>query len=393
MQQSEAKASTVVLFETIDSANGKQIGVATLNVEKTLNALSMEMVELLSAQLQLWDQQSDIVAVVLQAAGEKAFCAGGDLQKLYVSMLEQSATPQKNDLLGNPHALTFFEQEYRLDYLIHTYRKPLLCWGHGIVMGGGIGLMAGASHRVVTEKSRLAMPEISIGLFPDVAGSWFLNRMPGKLGLFLGLTGAAINASDAKFVKLADYQLPQASKAAILAGMQAQSWSEDAGSNHRLLSKLLLEAELASSAPEHGPLRRHFDLINQLCASADLEQIVRQIIAHDSNETWLQKASATLKNGCPASACLAHALLQACTHLSLADVLRLELVAALACSSGPDFAEGIRALIIDKDQQPRWQHDSLAEIDRVAFEQRYFARPWHASEHPLRDLGAERKIS
>ncbi|MFZ6751627.1 enoyl-CoA hydratase/isomerase family protein [Undibacterium sp. Ren11W] len=391
MQQSEESASPVVLFETLAAANGKQIGVATLNVEKTLNALTMQMVELLSAQLRLWDQQTSIVAVVLQAAGDKAFCAGGDLQKLYASMLEHRASPQKNDLLGNPHALKFFEQEYRLDYQIHTYRKPLLCWGHGIVMGGGIGLMAGASHRVVTEKSRLAMPEISIGLFPDVAGSWFLNRMPGKLGLFLGLTGAAVNASDAKFVKLADYQLPHASKAAILAGMQAQSWSEDAAANQALLSALLLTAEQATTEHEHGPLRRHFDLINQLCASADLSQVVQQIITFDSDEVWLQKAIATLKKGCPASAWLGNALLQRCTHLSLAEVLRIELVAALACSSSADFAEGIRALIIDKDQQPRWQHASLAEINPAALEQRYFATAWRASEHPLRDLEASAK--
>jgi enoyl-CoA hydratase/carnithine racemase len=393
MQQSEDNAVPVVLFQILDTANGKQIAIATLNVEKTLNALSMEMVGLLSAQLQLWDESPNIAAVVLQAAGDKAFCAGGDLQKLYASMLEQRATPQKNDLLGNPHALAFFEQEYRLDYQIHSYRKPILCWGHGIVMGGGIGLMAGASHRVVTEKSRLAMPEISIGLFPDVAGSWFLNRMPGQLGLFLGLTGAAINASDAKFVKLADYQLPHASKAAILASMQAQSWSEDASANQLLLSALLLQAEQANSEHEHGPLRRHFDLINQLCASADLAQVVQQITQHDSEEAWMQKAIAGLKKGSPVSAWLAHALLQRCSHLSLAEVFRLELVAALACSSAGDFAEGIRALIIDKDQQPRWQHASLAEINQDQLDQLYFATPWDPSSHPLRDLGAAREIT
>ncbi|WP_295761010.1 enoyl-CoA hydratase/isomerase family protein [Undibacterium sp.] len=393
MQQSVDSAVPVVLFQTLDAANGKQIAIATLNVEKTLNALSMEMVELLSTQLQLWDESPNIAAVVLQAAGDKAFCAGGDLQKLYASMLEQRATPQKNDLLGNPHALAFFEQEYRLDYQIHSYRKPILCWGHGIVMGGGIGLMAGASHRVVTEKSRLAMPEISIGLFPDVAGSWFLNRMPGQLGLFLGLTGAAINASDAKFVKLADYQLPHASKAAILAGMQAQNWSEDASVNQLLLSALLLQAEQANGSHEHGPLRRHFDLINQLCASADLAQVVQQITQHVSEEAWMQKAIAGLKKGSPVSAWLAHALLQRCSHLSLAEVFRLELVAALACSSTGDFAEGIRALIIDKDQQPRWQHSSLAEINQDQLDQRYFATPWDANSHPLRDLGAATQIA
>ena len=192
-----------VLFETLIAENGCQIGVITLNAEKTLNALSLDMIDLMAEQLALWSTDDNIALVLMQAAGEKAFCAGGDLQNLYQSMLTHHASVDKDDVRANQYACDFFNREYRLDYLIHTYPKPILCWGHGIVMGGGIGLMAGASHRVVTEKSRLAMPEIGIGLFPDVGGSYFLNRMPGKLGLFLALTGAMVNAADAKFTKLA----------------------------------------------------------------------------------------------------------------------------------------------------------------------------------------------
>jgi enoyl-CoA hydratase/carnithine racemase len=386
MEHPLSSISPVVLFDTLPAANGKLIGVATLNAEKTLNALSMEMVSLLSAQLQAWDTDPAIAMVLLQAIGDKAFCAGGDLQKLYATIREHQASEYRDDLLGNPHALDFFEHEYRLDYQIHTYRKPILCWGHGIVMGGGIGLMAGASHRVVTEKSRLAMPEISIGLFPDVGGSWFLNRMPGKLGLFLGLTGAAINASDAKFVKLADYQLPHASKATILAGIQAQVWSDHAPENQHLLSQILLEAEQASVHHEHGPLRRHLDLINQLCSGADLILIAKQILELESDDAWLQKAIATFKKGSPTSAWLTYALQQRCKHLSLAQVFRIELVAALACTSGNEFAEGVRALIIDKDMQPQWLPATLAEISEDELSRRFFPTPWSAQEHPLRDL-------
>lgn len=386
MEHSLSSISPVVLFDTLPAANGKLIGVATLNAEKTLNALSMQMVSLLSAQLDAWGANPEIAMVLLQAAGDKAFCAGGDLQKLYTTIREHQASERRDDLLGNPHALNFFEQEYRLDYQIHTYSKPILCWGHGIVMGGGIGLMAGASHRVVTEKSRLAMPEISIGLFPDVGGSWFLNRMPGKLGLFLGLTGAAINASDAKFVKLADYQLPHASKTAILASIQAQVWSDHAPENQHLLSKLLLEAEQTNPHHEHGPLRRHLDLINQLCSGADLALIAKQILELESEDPWLQKAIATFQKGSPTSAWLTHALQQYCKHLSLAQVFRIELVAALACTSGNEFAEGVRALIIDKDMQPQWQVTSLAEINEEESIRNFFATPWSADEHPLRDL-------
>ncbi|CAN5678062.1 enoyl-CoA hydratase/isomerase family protein [soil metagenome] len=404
-----------VLFHTLPTADGRQLGVATLNAEKSLNALSMEMVTLLSQQLHAWDADPAIVMVLLQAAGDKAFCAGGDLQDLYASMRDHQTlklpAASAEALLANRYALDFFTKEYRLDYQIHTYRKPLLCWGHGIVMGGGIGLMAGASHRVVTERSRLAMPETAIGLFPDVGGSWFLPRMPGKLGLFLALSGAAINAADAVFVKLADYQLPHAAKAALLASLQAQSWSEDAAANHLLLSNELnqqlnqqlsemaseqlsqpgSQAESATASTTAGPLRRHFDLINQLCSSASLAQTVAQISALDSSDPWLQKASAALKKACPGSLWLAHALQTACHHSSLAEVFRAELVAALACAADADFAEGIRALLIDKDQQPQWQQPDLLADHALAslWGQRFFNSPWSAQQHPLRDLGQE----
>lgn len=380
-----------VLFETLPTAGGMQLGIATLNAEKTLNALSKDMVQLLAAQLQVWEADTSIAVVVLQAAGEKAFCAGGDLQNLYASMREHHTSDKKDDLLGNAYALDFFEQEYRLDYTIHTYSKPILCWGHGIVMGGGIGLMAGASHRVVTEKSRLAMPEIAIGLFPDVGGTWFLNRMPGKLGLFLALTGANINASDAVFVKLADLQLPHESKAEVLARLQACEWSKQADNNHLRLSHILHEQQRSVQVNSAaGPLRLHFDLINQLCSAADLATIVSNICQLDASllndDVWLQKAVTSLQKGSPTSAWLAHALQERGKHLSLADIFRMELVAALACAQGQDFAEGIRALIVDKDQKPQWLPGSLAEFG-VQDGLPYFCQPWTAEQHPLRDLG------
>ncbi|WP_334167975.1 enoyl-CoA hydratase/isomerase family protein, partial [Achromobacter mucicolens] len=195
-----------VLFEERSAANGMRFGIATLNAPQTLNGLSLEMVDLLADRLDAWARDPGVALVVLQGAGDKAFCAGGDLHGLYRSMTENTGKPS----WSNTYARTFFEREYRLDYRIHTYPKPVLCWGHGIVMGGGIGLMMGASHRVVSETSRLAMPEVSIGLFPDVGGSWLLNRMPGRSGVFLALTGAQLNTSDAFFAGLADFRLNSA---------------------------------------------------------------------------------------------------------------------------------------------------------------------------------------
>jgi len=307
------------------------------------------------------------------------------LQNLYQSMLAHHASDQKDDVRANRYACDFFAREYRLDYLIHTYPKPILCWGHGIVMGGGIGLMAGASHRVVTEKSRLAMPEIGIGLFPDVGGTWFLNRMPGKLGLFLALTGAMINASDARFTKLADYAIAQADKQQVIAALLRQPWGASRSENGPLLGAVLRQAE-STLEPPSGPLRNHFDVINSLCNRESLAQIVAAITSLETDDAWLKKAAASLAAGSPRSVGLAYLLLQRVPHLSLADVFRMEYVAALHCATHPDFAEGIRALLIDKDQRPRWQPVSEAELTSNGVNGSIIS-PWPAEVHPLAELG------
>lgn len=379
--------SQPVLFEELATQNGRRIGVATLASEKTLNALSLDMVHLLTPQLRLWAADPGIAMVLLQAQGEKAFCAGGDLQQLYHTMREHHAGPGRDDIRGNRYAADFFEHEYRLDYEIHTYPKPILCWGHGIVMGGGIGLMAGCSHRVVTERSRLAMPEISIGLYPDVGGSWFLSRTPGKLGAFLALTGALLNAADARFTGLADYRIAHADKQKVVAALQSQNWNE-ADDAHAVLGRVLQQAERDVAAEvvfAPSALRENFDLINTLCSGQTVAEIVAAILAHQSDNPWLQKAAATLKAGAPGSAALALALQQRVRHMSLAQVFRLEFVVTLHCATRPDFVEGIRALIIEKDQQPKWNPAQLADVTPPWLDV-FFADPWPANQHPLADL-------
>lgn len=374
------------LFEELAAENGKRIGVATLNVEKTLNAISLEMVDLLDQQLRAWAADPQLAMVVLQAAGEKAFCAGGDLQGLYRTMLDQHAAGKPEDIRSNTYACDFFEREYRLDYLIHTFPKPILAWGHGIVMGGGIGLMAGASHRVVTEKSRLAMPEITIGLYPDVGGTWFLNRMPGQAGLFLALSGASIGAADAVFARLADYQVSHAQKQAVLAALLNQPW--DGRQDDVLLSRVLLDAQGQGAAAFEAapvPLQQHFALINRLCSAPTLAEVVDNIVTLETEDQWLQRGIATLVAGSPGSAWLSHALQKRARHMSLAEVFRLEYVVSLHCAARTDFAEGIRALIIDKDRQPKWQPATLAAV-ADDWGQGFFANPWTENNHPLADL-------
>lgn len=383
-------AAAPVLFEELTATNGRRIGIATLASEKTLHAISLEMVQLLTPQLQRWQADPGVAMVILQAQGEKAFCAGGDLQQLYRSMREHHASPERDDIRANTYAAEFFEQEYRLDYLIHSFAKPILCWGHGIVMGGGIGLMAGCSHRVVTEKSRLAMPEITIGLYPDVGGSWFLARMPGKTGIFLALTGANLNASDALFAGLADYRVAHAGKQAVIDALLVQSWG--AGNDAELLDRVLGAAQASSlqdgtAAFAVSNLRTHFDLIESLCRRPTLPEIVEGILALPTDDAWLSKAQATLRAGAPGSAWLGYALQKRVRPLSLAEVFRLEFVVSLHCAARPDFVEGIRALIIEKDQRPQWSPASLASATPQWVEG-FFTDPWSREHHPLADLGA-----
>lgn len=368
-------SDTQVLFETIPSGAGKKIAVATLNSEKTLNSLSQTMVDLLGPQLQQWENDASISAVILRGTGEKAFCAGGDVKELYRSAVEKDNAAAK-----------FYETEYRLDYQIHTYTKPIIVWGTGIVMGGGLGLASGASHRVVTETSRIAMPEITIGLFPDVGGTWFLNRAPGKTGLFLGLTGASINAADALFIGLADRFIKSDKYAALLAALGAVQWSADRQKHAGQVSHVLRDFEKESKAQlPASPVREYFDLINELCDGDDIADVVQKIIGWKGEDKWLNKAQKTLAAGCPTTIHLIEKQFSRGKFLSLAEIFRMELAMAVGCATYGNFQEGVRALLIDKDNQPKFNPPTLAEVT-PEFIEKHFSGPWGNGPHPLSDL-------
>ncbi|MDB5826485.1 MAG: enoyl-CoA hydratase, partial [Variovorax sp.] len=286
----------------------------------------------------------------------------------------------------NEYAERFFGEEYELDYLIHTFPKPFLCWGQGIVMGGGIGLMAGASHRVVTEHSRLAMPEINIGLYPDVGGSWFLRRMPGRVGLFLALTAANLNASDAIFCGLADVLIPHERKQRVRDAITAGNWSGDAQADRAALSNILADAADPEGAPAapHSKVREHFDAINALMFGDDLHEIAARLRTSQSDDSWMQTASKTFSKGAPSSAALSFALWQRVHRMSLAEVFRLEYQASLGFCAHKDFAEGIRALLIEKDRNPKWDPATLEEITTAFVEDHL--RPRGAMAPELVDL-------
>jgi len=369
-----------VLFETVSCLSGQSIGIATLNRPKTLNGLSLEMTRLLDRQLEQWVTDEQIAAVVLKGAGEKAFCAGGDLHGLYHSMQAHQGQPAKS----NTHVCDFFAEEYALDYSIHTYPKPIVCWGDGIVMGGGMGLMAGASHRVVTEFSRLAMPEISIGLFPDVGGSWLLARAPARTGVFLGLTGAPLGASDAIFAGMADHAVNRDQWQIFLQVIAQRSWQ---GSYEDFQSMTEVLESLSSPLLTPGPLRQHFDTIQRACQGYELEEIAKRVGALATHEDpWLSRAGQTFLAGCPATARLAWILWRCARQLSLAQVFQMEWGVAIECAAQGNFQEGIRAVLIDKDRKPQWKPSTLAET-AGHWNAPYFAVAINDPDHPLSALG------
>ena len=232
------------------------------------------------------------------------------------------------------------------------------------------------------------MPEISIGLFPDVGGSWFLGRMPGRIGLFLALTGLPVQAGDALFLKLADYFLPAEERKSILEeGLLGLPWNGDPAADRLLLSRSLREwARPWRSSIPPVRTRLEYDRIQSLTDGDTLPEIVDKIAYGPiSTEPWFTQGSENLAEGCPLSAWLIWELLRRTSKMSLLDVIRLEMTVAYQCGAHADFPEGIRALLIDKDRKPRWSDSSIAEVPAQKVEE-HFSAPWPPEEHPLRDL-------
>jgi enoyl-CoA hydratase/carnithine racemase len=372
----------VVNFQEIDCANGKKIAVITLNSPKSLNALGMDMIDLIYPKLQQWKIQEDITAVFLQGEGEKAFCAGGDIVYMYNDIIADKGN-------YSPGVEKYFTAEYELDHFIHTYNKPIIVWGNGIVMGGGLGLMVGGSHRVVTESSRIAMPEISIGLYPDVGGSYFLNKMPGNCGMFLGLTGASINAADAKYCHLADYFVTSDNKDSLIKQLAQVDWQESIKDNHEKVSSLLADFEQSSiSKLPESKLSGHESLIKEVTNFDNLTVIVDKILSVDIEDKWFVRAQKSLKNGSSLSAALTFQQIQRGASLSLADCFRMELNLSVKSGKFGEFSEGVRALLIDKDYSPKWHFSSLKDIDNKVVDW-FFESKWTPDCHPLVDLGTQ----
>ena len=365
-----AADSAEVLFEQIQIKQGLLIGLVTLNREKSLNALSTNMCQLISSQLTEWEKADNLVAVVIRGAGERALCAGGDIRQLY-----QARQQWDGEGIAPPEAIDFFASEYHLDTQMHEYHKPIIIWGSGIVMGGGMGILSSSSHRIVTETTRAAMPEVNIGLFPDATGSWFLQRFPAKTGLFMGLTGADANANDALLCNLADFKMSSQDFDAMLQSLYDADWSEALGQPtlnslssklHQIATKTLNQFSIESTKNvEFAPsnIAKFMVPIQRLMNCGGLGKI-DEILQSDENiqafcpefadSAWFQAAVGNYRYGCPVTKAITYEMYQRAHNLSLTEVMALETNVALHCVNYPDFSEGVRALLVDKDRNPQW---------------------------------------
>lgn len=365
-----------VIVNQIDLGDGRSIGQLTINRPKALNALDFSVVKILIGQLNTWLEDDHIVAVLLDSMGERAFCAGGDVVSMHSAMRDAPRTvpePVKQ----------FFTLEYSLDYLIHTYSKPIIVWGNGIVMGGGLGLLAGASHRIVTESARIAMPEVTIGLYPDVGASHFLHKMPGKTGLFLGLTGASINGTDALYINLADHFISHHLKSEFIEKLSKASWDLAAENNFEVVTQCCqcFELECETNSPI-GQVESHQVLIDQLVAEDNAMLTYENIQPlMQSEDPWLQKAAKGFLKGSPLTIRLVHEQLKRSQKLSLEACFQMELVLSCRSSEYGEFAEGVRALLIDKDNQPDWKFKTVGAVPDSLINC-FFTSPW-ADNHPL----------
>lgn len=336
-------------------------GVISLNRPAAIHALTLDMVHAMTAALQAWKTDSAVQCVIIDHAEGRGFCAGGDIAFLRNSALND------NGVSG----LRFFHDEYQLNHLLYTYPKPVVAFMDGITMGGGVGISQPAHFRVATSNTRFAMPETGIGLFPDVGGGWYLSRLEGRVGQFLALTGARIDGAECLALGLATHYL--ASEA--LAEAKARIATEDVERIDGILGTL------ADTAPDARILGNIFD-INRHFASDRYEDILASLDGDDS--AWAVKELATLRTKSPQTCKVALRQLHESAALSdFADNMAMEYRIASRVLIRPDFAEGVRAVIVDKDNQPKWDPASAEAVSVALIDAIFASLPTDEEWKPL----------
>ncbi len=350
-----------------------RVGCITLNRPKALNALSLEMIREITSALLAWREDGQVLAVAVRGTGKEgpfgSFCAGGDIRFFH-----------RAALAGDPRLEDFFTEEYALNHLIHTYPKPYIAFMDGICMGGGMGISQGASLRIVTERSKIAMPETAIGLFPDVGGGYFLSRCSGRLGEYLAMTGLVIDSPLALAAGLADAVMESGRLPGLWESL-GQTPYESGEAVERWCLNHIHKNPPKASFPQ-AEIDRVFGL--------DSVPAILKALESEPSE-WCKDTAAVLRKRSPLMLHVVLEQVRRARAMGLADELRMERDMVHHCfhlrpGASRETAEGIRALAVDKDHTPRWNPSSVEAVSRDAVDA-FFVSPWPAPAHPLRSLG------
>ena len=354
--------STDIIFNEILGKNGN-LGQIILNRPAALNALTQNMIQQISAKLTQWSNDNHIKAVIILGAGDRAFCAGGDIRQLYdIGKIKPT------------DALTFFYDEYRLNYQIKYFNKPYISFLDGITMGGGAGISVHGSHRIATERFLFAMPETGIGFFTDIGASQFLSHSPGNTGIYCGLTGARIKAADAHYMGIVNHIISHDQLDNVINTLAETEFTST--EKHRVC-EILQQFDTTSS--QHPPIAEHIKEIESCFSAKSVEEIIS--LLHKNNSSWCQETAKILSTKSPTSLKIVLEQLKRGMHLDFANCMQMEYCLAQHFLRSHDLYEGIRAVLVDKDQKPQWDPANLADVnDEIV--QAYFT-----SENPSLTLG------
>ncbi len=331
-----------IIFERLSGCNG-DIGSIILNRPKSLNALTGDMCKSLREKLIEWQRDDALKAVVIRGAGDRAFCAGGDIRTLY-----------DNGVKNVEKSLAFFQLEYSMNSTLHHFTKPYVSLLDGITMGGGAGVSLHGSHRVATEKFLFAMPETGIGFFPDIGAGYFLNKCPSRLGFYLGLTGVRIKAGDAKALGLVTHIVAHGDGDVLVQALCDADLSENAFDKvSETIERFAMQCAPSSLVEEQDEISAAFSQQNMEAIFASLNLL---------DTKWSAETLATLKSKSPLSLKVTLEQLQRAENLSFDEVMQMEFWMAKQFMHTDDFYEGVRAALVDKDRNPVWQPSSLSEV-------------------------------
>lgn len=325
------------------------IGWIKINRPQVINSINEEVVQIMQDALDAWKNDDQVALICMYGEGERGFSAGGDMRTFY-------------DLRDNgveAYAEDFFEKEYKLDYEIHEYPKPIVAYMNGIIMGGGVGLAIGASHRIVTEKTKWAMPEMNIGFFPDVGGGYFLNHLPGHSGRYLALTAQIIKAGDTLYADVADYYLESDKWQDLVDALNGKKWTPDSVAED--LEKVL--ANYCTTTDTPAELKKNQEKIDLHFAHDSIEEMVASLEKSASEgDEWAEHTVKTLLSKSPTSLKVTLRQLIEGKSMTLWDCLEMEKKLAMNFMDCHDFYEGLRAVLVDKDRSPNWNPNTLADV-------------------------------